>query len=84
MIRGRTREALAVEDLILRAVAVAVVAAVGVATAAVLAAAGAGVQRLNLHVGRLQNQHRDLLVPALSQGHHLQEGNVSFLILCLC
>lgn len=82
MIRGRTREALAVEDLILRAV----VAAVGVATAAVLAAAeaGAGVQRLNLRVGRLQNQHRDLLVPALSQGHHLQEGNVSFLILCLC
>ena len=82
MIRGRTREALAVEDLILRAAAV--VAAVGVATAAVLAEAGAGVQRLNLRVGRLQNQHRDLLVPALSQGHHLQEGNISFLILCLC
>lgn len=78
MIQGRILEAPAVEDLILGA------AAVGGATAAVLAAAraGAGVQRRNLPVGRLQNQHRDLLAPALSQGHHLQEGN-AFLILCL-
>lgn len=76
MTQGGTREALAVEDLILKAAVVAVVAAVGGATAAVLAAAGAGAgaQRLNLRVGRLQNQHRDLLAPALSQGHHLQEG----------
>ena len=73
MIQGGTREALAVEDLILRAAVVAVVAAVEGATAAVLAAAEAGAQRLNLRVGRLQNQHRDLPAPALSQGHHLQE-----------
>lgn len=55
MIQGGIREALAVEDLILRAVAV--VAAVGGATvvAAAEAGAGAGAQRLNLPVDRLQN-----------------------------
>lgn len=77
MIQGGTREALAVEDLILRVAAV--VAAVGVATAAVLVAAEAGAQRLNLRVGRLQNLHQDLLAPALSQEHHLQEGMFRFL-----
>ncbi|KAL0730514.1 hypothetical protein Bca4012_026607 [Brassica carinata] len=45
------------------------------------AEAGAGVQTLNLRVDRLQNQHRDLLAPALSQGHHLrEEGMFHFLM----
>lgn len=68
MIQGGIRGALAVEDLILKAAAVAA------------AEAGAGVQRLNLPVDRLQNQHRDLLAPALSQGHHLPEGMFHFLM----
>lgn len=71
MIQGGIREAPAVEDLILRAAAVAA------------AEAGAGAQRLNLRVDRLQNLRQDPLVPAQSQGHHLREGMFRFLFLCL-
>lgn len=79
MIQGGIRKAPAVEDLILKAVAV--VAAVGGAT--VVAAAEAGAQRLNLPVDRLQNLRQDPLVPAQSQGHHLREGMFRFLFSCL-
>lgn len=83
MIQGGIRKAPAVEDLILKAVAV--VAAVGGATvvAAAEAGAGAGAQRLNLPVDRLQNLRLDPLVPAQSQGHHLREGMFRFLFSCL-
>ncbi|KAH0938866.1 hypothetical protein HID58_006327 [Brassica napus] len=76
MIQGGIREAPAVEDLILRA------AAVGGATvvAAAEAGAGAGAQRLNLRVDRLQNLRQDPLVPAQSQGHHLREDGTHGLI----
>lgn len=77
MIQGGIREALAVEDLILRA------AAVGGATVVAAAEARAGAQRLNLRVDRLQNLRQDPLVPAQSQGHHLREGMFRFLFLCL-
>lgn len=85
MIQGGIRKAPAVEDLILKAVAV--VAAVGgatvVAAAEAGAGAGAGAQRLNLPVDRLQNLRLDPLVPAQSQGHHLREGMFRFLFSCL-
>lgn len=69
MIQGRILGALAGEDPILGVVA----AAVGGALAE--AGAEAGVQRLSLHVGRLQNLHQGLLALAPSQGHRPQEGN---------
>lgn len=84
MIQGGIQGALVVEDPILRAAAVAVVAAVGGATAVVVAAAEAGaragVQRLKLRVDHLQNLHQDLPAPApaLSQGPCLLEGMLSF------
>lgn len=68
MIQGGIRGALAVEDPILRAEAVA-----GVAAAA---EAGAGAQRVNRRVDLLENPHRDLLALSLSRGHHLLEDLV--------
>lgn len=78
MIQGGIRGAPAVEDPILRAAVV--VAAGGGALAAVEAGARAEVQRLNLRADHLQNLHRDLLTlaPALSQGHCLHGGMLSF------
>ena len=73
MIQGRILGVLAGEDPILRAAAAAVDEAW--AEAGAEAGAGAEVPRQSLHVGPLQKLHQDLLAPARSQGHRLQEGN---------
>ena len=74
MIQGRILGVLAGEDPILRAAAAAVDEAW--AEAGAEAGAGAEVPRQSLHVGPLQNLHQDLLAPARSQGHRLQEDRV--------